>query len=742
MLSQQAACDIVLVGGGHAHVAVLKRFGMRPQPGVRLTLIARDVETPYSGMLPGYLAGHYERRECHVDLAPLSRFAGARLYAAAATGIDLAGRRVLCAGRPPVPFDLLSLDVGSTPDLSAIPGAAEHALAVKPVDRFLAGWERAEAEALARRGRFRLVVVGGGAGGVELALSLRHRLATALARQGDDAAGLEVTVASADPVPLPRHAATVRRRMARAMRQRGVRFLGGHRAVAVEPGRLRTEPAADLPFDAAVMATHAAAAPWLAASGLAVDGRGFVAVDAALRSTSHRFVFAAGDCAAFQPRRLEKSGVFAVRQGPLLAASLARQAAGRPAKPYRPQRRTLALVSTGDACAVASYGPFALEGRWVWQAKDRIDRAWMRKYRELPEMAVSESAAPMRCGGCGAKVASAVLARVLARLDVAPRPDVLLGLADGDDAAALLPPQGQALVQTVDQFRPFLDDPWLFGRIAANHALGDLFAKGARPHSALALVTLPAGPEEKLEADLHALLAGALEVLNREDVTLLGGHTAEGAELAFGLSLNGWIAPERLMRKAGARPGDRLLLTRPLGTGTLFAAHMRGKAEAPWLAAALAGMQRSSREAAAILARHGARAATDVTGFGLAGHLVEMLRSGGIGATLDLSAVPALPGALALLERGIESTLAPANRAFAAAMTGGPEEARRALLFDPQTAGGLLAALPAATAGPCLAELKAAGETTAAEIGAIVAANGIGPRIAFAPLHAGRAGGD
>ena len=732
------AFDIVLVGGGHSHVAVLKRFGMKPQPGVRVTLVARDVETPYSGMLPGYLAGHYERRECHLDLARLAAFAGARLILAAADGLDLDGRTVRVAGRPPVPFDLLSLDIGSTPDVSAVEGAAEHALAVKPVDRFLDGWAGAERRVLAAGGRHPVVVVGGGAGGVELALSLRRRLAALLAERGEPADGLDIAVVSDAAVPLPRHAPAVQRRMDRLMAERGVRFLGGRRAGRVEPDAVVTVGGERIPAATTVMATHAGAAAWLRDTGLELDGRGFVAVDGCLRSLSHPFVFAVGDIASFGPRPLEKSGVYAVRQGPVLADSLRRLATGRPARRYVPQRRTLALVSSGDRHAIASWGPLALEGDWVWRAKDHIDRRWMRKYRELPAMAEATAdgaAAPMRCGGCGAKVASAILARALAQLRPAGGEGVLIGLDAADDAAAIRPPPGQILVQTVDQFRAFLDDPWMFGRIAANHCLGDLHAMGARPHSALALVTLPFGPEAKLEADLAALLGGALSVLDAEGVALVGGHTGEGAELAFGLSLNGFAAEEGLWRKAGAKPGDRLVLTKALGTGVLFAGHMRHETEGPWLEAALAAMQCSSRSAAACLRAHGATACTDVTGFGLAGHLVEMMNAGDTCAELDAAALPLLPGAADLLARGRESTLAPSNRAFEAMVE--PGRPVPAILFDPQTAGGLLAAVPADRVAACLDDLYRGGDAAAAVIGTVVAADRGGFRIRLPGLASG-----
>ncbi len=703
--------DILLIGGGHAHVEVLRRFGMQPVPGVRLTLAARDLATPYSGMLPGLVAGHYSHAEAHVDLAPLAAFAGARLIHGAVTGLDLDRNEALIDGRPALAFDLVSLDIGSTPSTAGLRGA-EYALPVKPVDRFLERWADIENRAAAARGFFRLVSVGAGAGGVELTLALQRRLAARLAERGMAADGLRFTVVSDRDQVLPAHGRAARRQVEAALRRCGIEQRTDMRIAAVEPGCAVAETGERLAADAVVLATPAAPAGWVAASGLAADDRGFVEVGADLRSRSHEQVFAAGDIAAFGARALPKSGVFAVRQGPVLAANLRRRAAGGgPLRRYRPQKRTLALISTGRRQAVASWGPVAAAGGWAWRWKDRIDRRWMDRYRDLPAMGEAEE---MRCGGCGAKLAAVLLERVLARLEVKAHADVVVGL--GDDAAVVRPPPGRLAVRTADQFRAFIDDPWLFGRIAANHALGDLYAMGAEPQTALAFATLPLAPEEKLERDLEALMRGALEVLNAAGCALVGGHTAEGAELSLGFALDGHAQAARLTGKGGLQEGDRLVLVKPLGTGAILAAHMAGLCRGDWLEAALAGMQQSNCEAGEVLRAHGAVAVTDVTGFGLAGHLAEMLRASGRAAAVWSDRLPVLPGARELIARGVRSTLHPANEAAAGAFD--PEDCP--VLFDPQTAGGLLAGVPEGRMEACLAALAAAGYAQAAVVGEVL----------------------
>jgi selenide,water dikinase len=711
--------DLVLVGGGHAHVHVLKRLGMRPIPGVRVTLIARDIETPYSGMLPGYVAGRYRFDECHIDLMRLARFAGARLIHDEAIGLDRAARRVLCRDHPAIRYDLVSLDIGITPRRDDVPGADEHTIAVKPIDRFAARWE-ALIERTRKLPQLRLAVVGGGAGGVELALAAQHRLA-ALPNGPPD-----VALVTRDTL-LPSHNLRVRAKFDRIFAERGIRAIAGDPVVRVEPGRLVLAGGAVVPFDEALWVTEAAAAPWLVETDLTLDENDFVAVDEYLRSTNDDAVFAAGDVAAMRGHPRQKSGVYAVRAGPRLAENLRRALAGQNLRRAVPQRRALALIGTGDGYAVASRGLFAAEGAWLWRLKQWIDRRWMRGYLELPAMAAAD--AEMRCGGCAAKVPADVLGRVMARLAPASSHNVAIGLAAPDDAALVSFPGAPPLLQTVDFFRAMVDDPYLFGRIAATHALGDIYAMGGVPETALAIATLPPAQPAITEHDLFHMLKGGSQVLEAAGAVLIGGHSAESAEPGLGFAVTGRTRPGRLLRKGGLRPGDRLILTKPLGTGAILAAEMRGRAPARIVARAIETMLQSAAAASTILADHGASACTDVTGFGLLGHLLEMLGASAADARLDPPAIPALDGVLDILAGGITSSLHAGNlSALTSLVDADPATPLAALLIDPQTAGGLLAGIPSARAPTCLAQLCETGYR-AAEIGVVDPMSGATPRV-------------
>ena len=704
--------DLLLVGGGHSHVQVLKNLGMTPVDGVRITVLAREAHTPYSGMLPGYVAGRYRWEDLHIDLGPLCRFAGARLIVGEATGLDLDRNVVHCAGRPPVRFDTLSINCGAAPEEFGGVGAP-----VKPIGRFLPHWEAVREQA---RPGVRIVFVGGGAGGTELALAARNSLPR----------DVELVIVTAEL--LPGHGRGAKRMLAGELSRADIELRGGTATGAGE-GALTLDDGSTVSFDWLFWVTGVVAPDWVRQSALATDAKGFARVDACLRSLSHPHVFATGDAASLEGQARPKSGVIAVRSGPVLAANLRRVVDGRNPRRFRAQKRFLSLIGTGDGRALASRSGFAVRGRWVWRWKDRIDRRFMERFQKLPEMADSSRGHEpgpaagtgdrptfdaMRCGGCGAKFAAGPLHRVLDRLPVQSHADLVQGI--GDDAAVLRG-QSEPLLLTVDGFRSLVDDPYLFGRITAHHSLNDIYAMGAKPTSAMAIATVPLMAETMMEEELYELLKGAVDVLNGDGVPLVGGHSSEGSELFLGLAVTG-KAVEPLLSKAGCEAGDRLLLTKPLGVGVLLAAHMRGQAQTRHVQAAIGIMDQSNRQALDVFRAHGVRAATDVTGFGLVGHLSEMLRASKTGAEIRLESVRGLDGALESFDAGAASVLQAGNELALADFEirgSAPSDPRVRLLADPQTSGGLLASVPEARAAGCLDALRTAGYPASAEIGLI-----------------------
>lgn len=363
--------QLLLIGGGHSHVEVIRRFGAAPEPGVAVTLVSPDRHTAYSGMLPGHVAGHYTRAECHIDLDALCRAAGVRRIAGTAGSLDLKQRLAHCADGVEQRYDVLSIDAGSAPALDAIPGARSHGLPLRPVARFLEGWQALRAAA--HGSGLRIAVVGSGAAGVEIALAMQHRLAL------DDAPAQFALIGTGSAL-LSGHARGVQRRFERILRERGIALRLGAPVARVEADGLWLTDGQRVAADTVVWATGAAAPDWPHASGLQTDADGFIAVDEHLQSLSHPGVFAAGDIASMSGASHPKSGVYAVRQGPPLAENLRRALRGESLLRYKPQARALALISTGDRYAVASYGTFAVGGRWVWRWKDYIDRGFVARY--------------------------------------------------------------------------------------------------------------------------------------------------------------------------------------------------------------------------------------------------------------------------------------------------------------------------------------------------------------------------
>ncbi|MDY7021975.1 MAG: selenide, water dikinase SelD, partial [Cyanobacteriota bacterium] len=457
----------------------------------------------------------------------------------------------------------------------------------------------------------------------------------------------------------------------------------------------------------------------------------FIQVDEQLRSLSHPFVFAAGDVATMVNYPRPKAGVFAVRQGQPLFKNLQRALLEKTLKPFIPQKQFLILIGTGNEQAIASkgiigFGPHPLLWRW----KDYIDRKFMNQFTNLEPMSkssnktekISVNLPQMPCLGCGSKVGQSVLEKVLSRLQIKTREDVLVGLKDAEDAAVIQVPPEQTLVQTVDYFPALIDDPFLLGKITTNHCLNDLFAMGATPQSVLAIVTLPYAVSSKQEEMLFHLLSGVQDVLNSASATLIGGHTTEGEKLALGLTCNGFASVNNLLRKSGMKLNQSLILTKAIGTGTLFAADMQLKAKGRWIETAIESMLCSNQAAMNCFLQHQVTACTDISGFGLVGHLLEMVQASRVGVELDLEAISILNGAEETIKQGILSSLYPENYHFSEKIKNHSKFSDYPLfpiLFDPQTSGGLLAAVPDDNAIACLNHLKGLGYTESAIIGQV-----------------------
>nr|WP_050524283.1 selenide, water dikinase SelD [Pseudorhodobacter wandonensis] len=704
--------DLVLIGGGHAHALVLRKWGMAPQPGTRITVINPGPVAPYTGMLPGHIAGHYTRAEMMIDLVRLGRFADAKVVLGRATGLDRDNQQVILQDGRRLRYDVASIDIGIASNLPNLTGFDDHATSAKPLGGYAEAWDAFVKTAPQAPN---LVIIGAGVGGAELAMASAHRL-QASGRKPN------ITLLERESLALPHIGTGARAALMAQLAHYNVTLLTDSEPAAVTANSVTLTNGQTLPSNFTLSVAGAQPQAWLQTTGLNLH-QGFITISPSLQSSDPR-VFAAGDCAhmGFAPR--PKAGVFAVRQAPILYHNLRAALSGAAMRTYAPQRDYLKLISTGRKRAVADKLGLRLEGAWLWQWKDHIDRKFMAKFADYPAMPAPKlprGAAlgladalgdkPL-CGGCGAKLGGASLTAALQALPKPARADVLYG--PGDDAGVLALGQG-VQVLTTDHLRSFTNDAGLMARITAIHALGDIWAMGAQPQSALSQITLPRlGPNQQAET-MAEILAAAASVFTAAGADILGGHSSIGAELTIGFSLTGLA--QKPISKSGARLGDAIILTKPLGTGTILAAemaaaHVENLMLGEVVAACFASMLHPLGRASAILAPY-ATAMTDVTGFGLAGHLLEMLEGAGLGATLNLDAVPLLHGAEDLAAMGIASTIAPANRALCLGRITAPNSPRTALLYDPQTAGGLLATVPQSQAQITLDALIAAGEPAA-----------------------------
>lgn len=696
---------------------------MNPIPGARLTCVSDQPVAAYSGMLAGTLAGQYEQQEMQIDLVRFCAACGVRLVVAAATGLEHENKRVLLEDRPALDYDLLSIGVGSRP---LIPLDDNIGLSIKPMQTFMKRLTDRIGSVAAQKPQdpIDIVIVGGGAAGIEIAFCLETFL------RNPDAGNSHFTITLVEAANSLFSESTQRAQLLvqEELTQRGIRVLLDSRVVAHE-GRsaLQLEGGEHQPFDLLIWATPATPPRLFESLGLPKDDRGFLLTKNTLQSTGADDVFVVGDSGSVLGEQYAKAGVYAVRQGPFLWENLRRKVQGESLKAWRPQSQFLSLINTGDGSAVLSYRSLAVHSPLAWKLKDWIDRRFMAKYQDYspPQMmATSENSAAeieqqMQCGGCGSKAPPQVLQTALPILNQAQHDHVLMGLSNLDDIALIAQREGRAIAASTDFFSSFVDDPFLLGRIAAQNALSDLYVKGSSPRAALSMAVLPHGSPQKQAALLDELLAGAGREFQAAGVPIVGGHSIVGPKLTFGFTMLGDAEPEGVLRKSTLRDGDCLVLTKALGTGVLLAAHMRAACRAEWWGPLVDSMLTSNEQVSQLAAQLPVSAATDVTGFGLAGHLLEMLAPADLSSEISLSSLPLLPGAGELFQRNFESSLAPSIRDSCTRLETSEDlrdSSLLGILFDPQTSGGVLMAIPEVHCETLLSECEGA----ATRIGRVV----------------------
>ena len=683
---------------------------MNPIPDTDLTCVSDSPVATYSGFLPAVLAGQLPKEAMEIDLVRLCVAAGARLIVDRVTGIDRERRTLLFEDRPEVAFDVLSVGIGSQPQLPETGADSPSLVTIKPMRSLVDRLEEAVARCSGRPGPLRVIVAGGGAGGVEVSQCLPARL------KALTSSPVELTLVNGGKNLLPDCLPGTVRRVRQIIDRRGHIVVEQRIVSAVFNNHVQLDDGTNLAADLVVWAASATSPAFSAELDLPTDERGFLLTEATLQTTSGDPIFVVGDSGTIRGIDLPKAGVYAVRQGPVLWRNIVRFIEQRPLQAYEPQSSFLKLLNMGDGGAVGEWRGISFAGRWPMKLKMFIDQRFMDKYQLLPEqMSMPEE---MKCRGCGCKLDSRVLADGLQQ-PKSTRDDatIIRGSDTPASCGEFTGVETGALLVTTDFFAAPFEDAWLNGRITALHAVSDLHAMGAIPFAAEAIVVLPEGDSTTQKKMLADFQAGASREFRRTGAEITGGHTITGPRWEIGFTVLGRPIGSHLIRKGGAHEGDRLLLTQPLGSGVLMAAHLRGQCRHIDYDNLLNTMLSGNHRAAEIAVRCRVTAGTDVTGFGLLGHLQEML-SNNLSAQLQLDAIPLMPGTREAAVRGIASSLLPSNRSFLLGVLTQRTESLD-LLLDPQTCGGLLLSVSESNVVELVEQFAAADLPQPADIGFI-----------------------
>ena len=715
---------IVLLGVGHtnSHVLRMWKMGKRP-PNSQLVCVTDFPIATYSGMMPGVLAGQYPVEQMEIDLVRFTQSAGARLVIGKVKGLDRARQQLKFVNRPPLTYDQLSIGIGSRPSMSGISIASDAALlAVKPMQTFL---KRLRDRVQQLTGKItdrplKICVVGGGIGSIEIAFALRQRF------RGQDIKDPEISLVTSAPHAGRGLLDSTVKKIANQFQHHSIDVKSGNRVSGVESDRLILTDGGTVEADIVIWATNAVAHDLFENFDLEKDERGFILTRPTLQSVSDDKIFAVGDSGTIVDANLDKAGVFAVRQGPILHRNLELAVQSRPLKPYQPQKSYLKIVNVCDGTAISQHYGRSLHGKSQWWLKNRIDQKFMKMYLDYAPMPMKPELAPpeseMRCLGCGGKVGGQILSSVMNGLGIQDNANVVIGLNNPDDAAIVKTKDGQVTV-TTDFFAAPLNDPYLVGRIAALNSLSDLFVMGAEATAGLTIVQLPEGHPKSQSRVMYELMCGAKQEMDYAGASIVGGHTIEGPRVVMGFTVlgNQLVNPST---KSNLRVGDRLILSKPLGSGAMLAALMQAKLRGEYFLPLINTMLISNKIALDLILKHNVAAITDVTGFGFAGHLLEMLSASKLAAEIQLDTIPTIDGAIELVDAGIESTLAPENRwrepSIELDNSDRSEEAKYKLMFDPQTCGGLLLGVRPENESAILSHLHSEGFVNAATVGTVV----------------------
>ncbi len=702
------SAEVVLVGGGHCHLEVVKRYGALRHKPFRLTLINATAHAPYIGHIPALISGEKNKNETHVDLGHLCLENGVRFIKRSVNYIDFENKVVkLKDHKHQVSFDGMSIDIGAEPDLQAFKGTSveDISITVRPFAHFLEKLQDLEhtISEKTQEKPFHLVIVGGDAMAVEIALALSHRLYQSSRTWNKTYLHLiesnELEQGSYSPAKKKLIKTLLRKHRVAYKNNVSIKSYDklNHQLTLSNDDKITCH---------GILWAYANKGPqWLKDTGIELDENGFILVQDNLESKSRVGVYAAGATASLTKRyftSLSKEFTFGI--GPILASNLIRRFLGERQFRYKPPGHPTILLSVSSNEAVASWGPFTFRSKLVQQFKNHFDEQWMRRYQVKPkriQVATFIESGNLKVApstACGAKLPHDSLKAIPKQSFRSG--DVVIGVKESDDASLISldnPGSEKAgLIQSISHLRAFTKDLFTFGRMSAVHTINDVYSMGVKPHSAQVLATVPFAPKSTMERDLKDMMDGIIEVFDECGITLLGGYSDCGHEAAAGMLVQA-LSPkdkkEQLWTRGKLRPGDALILTKPLGTGILLTGYERFIVDSKHMWSAMNSMAETHAKTIDVCNNFNISAATDVTGYGLALCLEGLLQRSNLVGTISLATLPIYSGVLKALSAGIRSSIHIQNRIpFTKCIQNlsNRDLIIAEVMFDPQTAGPLL----------------------------------------------------
>ena len=690
--------DLVLIGGGHSHLSVIMELSKKPLKGNRITLISNEIDTPYSGMIPGFIEGIYSWRESHIDLYKLCIKLNIRFIHAEVTKISAINKEVYLKGRPKLKFDVLSINSGIESNYKKIEGAQRNCVPVKPISKLANNF-------LKEIKNFNSIAfIGGGAGSVELALALKKRF-------NKTKRNLDITIVTGKNGILNSFPKKTKQIALNVLKEVGIKLIENKEVIQVKTNKLIMSDGTFLNIDKSILSTNAMAPKWIEQSDLKLNKDNFIVVNNAFQ-TNHKFIFAAGDIVDFNKENLKKAGVFAVRSGKPLAKSIKNYISDKKNFTYKFNKNYLALIGLSNGLAIATKYNFSYSTKLNFYLKKYIDQRFIKKFNELNHNQISKikrifvsyiykifninnvyknyDINQMQCRGCAAKVPYNALKNSLSKKII----------STSEDATPIN--NYPSFFQSVDMINAIISDPYVLGKIAANHAISDIISVNSKIISTMMILQLPLSRSIINSRDLEQVSYGANKIFGTYNCSINGGHTMIGKDQdpVIGFAITGEQKKPLNFRKISRniKVNDILILTNKIGSGIIFAGINNDLIDSYFQIEVIKQMEDGNIAFGNITEKLKILSMTDITGFGLANHVLNLIKrdNGKTGLTLFPKKIPIFKGVEEAIKKGVKSSLFDNNYLIAREniVYSRNEVSVDEILYDPQTVGGLAFVIP------------------------------------------------